>query len=290
MPTVCSFVQFNIAAFSKKKLTLVKGSAPPTRRRRRMHQVAAVLFTMTALFLFLRPSAGFKFALPFPKAGAVTATRQAARFQGGLPDPVTTTNHSTSVLYPLIVCGPSGVGKGTIIAKFMQEMGGDRDFGFTVSHTTRTPREGEIHGVHYHFVKMEQMRQQINQGDFLEYAEVHGNLYGTSWASLHDVQNQGKRSLLDIDVQGVKRIKTLDSQLLKSKYLFISPPSLQVLQERLIGRGTESAESLERRTKNAREEVEYGAEPGNFDKIVVNESLDRAVIDFTAAVKELYNL
>jgi guanylate kinase len=286
MPTACSFVQLNIAALSKKR-HILKGSTAPTRRRsRRMHQAAAVLFTMTALFLFLRPSAGFKFALP--KAG-VTTTRQAARFQGGLADPVTTSN-STSVLYPLIVCGPSGVGKGTIIAKFMQEMGGDRDFGFTVSHTTRKPREGEIHGVHYHFVKMEEMREQINQGKFIEHAEVHGNLYGTSWASLHDVQNQGKLSLLDIDVQGVKRIKTLESPLLKSKYLFISPPSFQVLQERLIGRGTESAESLERRTKNAREEVDYGAEPGNFDAIVVNESLDKAVEDFAAAVKELYNL
>merc|ERR1719215_859288 len=94
-----------------------------------------------------------------------------------------------TLLDPLIVCGPSGVGKGTIIARFMDEMGGSDRFGFTVSHTTRKPREGEVDGVHYHFVDAETMRRRISEGGFfLESAEVHGNLYGTSLRSLRDVR------------------------------------------------------------------------------------------------------
>ena len=195
-----------------------------------------------------------------------------------------------SVLEPLIVCGPSGVGKGTIIAKYMEEMGGDELFGFSVSHTTRSPREGEENGVHYHFVKIDNMKKGISQGDFLEHAEVHGNFYGTSWSALRDVQDSGKRCLLDIDTQGVKNIKTMENATLQPKYVFIAPPSLEELEQRLKGRGTESAESLARRTANAREELEYGMQEGNFDAVVVNKHLDFACHDFSEAVKKLYNL
>jgi guanylate kinase len=195
-----------------------------------------------------------------------------------------------AILDPLIVCGPSGVGKGTIIAKFMEEMGGSGLFGFTVSHTTRAPREGEENGIHYHFVEMEHMKDEISQGKFLEYAEVHGNFYGTSWSSLRDVQKGGKRCLLDIDVQGVHNIKTMESDILKPKYVFISPPSLEDLEKRLIGRGTESAESLARRTANARKELEYGTQGDNFDAIVVNNDLDVACLEFSDVVKKIYDL
>jgi guanylate kinase len=145
------------------------------------------------------------------------------------------------VLDPLVVCGPSGVGKvsqqgeeknayhvtalvlilahfhsfhmqGTIIDKYMEEYGGKEKFGFTVSHTTRLPRPGEENGVHYHFSTLETMRREINDGRFLEHAEVHGNLYGTSWTSMKHVQLYGKRCLLDIDVQGVRRLKGLENQ------------------------------------------------------------------------------
>jgi guanylate kinase len=195
-----------------------------------------------------------------------------------------------TILDPLIVCGPSGVGKGTIIAKYMEEMGGNDRFEFTVSHTTRAPREGEEHGIHYHFCPLESMTQNIEDGAFLEYAEVHGNFYGTSWSSLRDVQNGGKRCLLDIDVQGVQTIKRQESAMLQPKYIFISPPSLKELEERLIGRGTESAESLARRTANAREEMEYGMQEDNFDAVVVNANLEYAVRDFAHAIKKLYQL
>eukprot|EP00538_Stauroneis_constricta_P002573 CAMPEP_0119569486 /NCGR_PEP_ID=MMETSP1352-20130426/41759_1 /TAXON_ID=265584 /ORGANISM="Stauroneis constricta, Strain CCMP1120" /LENGTH=280 /DNA_ID=CAMNT_0007619041 /DNA_START=110 /DNA_END=952 /DNA_ORIENTATION=+ len=200
------------------------------------------------------------------------------------------TSPSSSLLDPLVVCGPSGVGKGTIINKYINELGGKEKFGFGVSHTTRQPREGEVDGVHYHFTTIDEIKESISKGKFLEHAEVHGNYYGTSWAALRDVQDlEHKRCLLDIDVQGVKNLKRLeDDALLKPKYLFIAPPSLDVLHSRLVSRGSETAESLERRRKNAVEEMVYGMKEGNFDAIVVNNDLDKAVEDFAAAVNQLY--
>jgi guanylate kinase len=194
------------------------------------------------------------------------------------------------VLEPLVVCGPSGVGKGTIISKFMEELGGKDVFEFTVSHTTRSPRPGEEDGVHYHFVELDQMKQAIADGEFLEHAEVHGNFYGTSYSSLRHVQQLGKRCVLDIDVQGVKNIKTMESDLLKPKYIFISPPSLETLEQRLVGRGTETAESIARRTANARRELEYGSQEDNFDAVVINNDLDEACEEFSRVVRDLFEL
>lgn len=211
------------------------------------------------------------------------------------------------ILQPLVVCGPSGVGKGTIIQKYMQEYGGSKLFGFTVSHTTREPRPGEIDGVHYHFTDVPTMKQAIERNDFLEFAQVHGNWYGTSLKSLKYVQEiGGKLPLLDIDVQGVKNIKkwqeTQDMReytsdcynvgdsvpLLDAKFIFIAPPSLDTLKERLISRGTESKESLERRTANAVAEVQYGLQEGNFDAIVVNDDLNEACVRFKNAIEKIY--
>jgi len=195
-----------------------------------------------------------------------------------------------NILQPLVVCGPSGAGKGTIIEKFMKEHGGSQDFEFTVSHTTRKPRQGEINGTHYHFADYDTMKDAVSRGDFLEYAEVHGNLYGTSLKSLNDVM--GKRPILDIDVQGVKNVKAQvekHSSVLQPKYIFISPPSMDILKKRLESRGTETVETLEKRTKNALAEMEYGTAEGNFDEIVVNDDLDEACADFTAAVTKIYN-
>mmetsp|Transcript_8419 Transcript_8419/g.15885 ORF Transcript_8419/g.15885 Transcript_8419/m.15885 type:complete len:329 (+) Transcript_8419:69-1055(+) len=219
--------------------------------------------------------------------------------------------HKTSkdglVLQPLVVCGPSGVGKGTIIQKYMQELGGSILFGFTVSHTTRQPRPGEIDGVHYHFTDVPTMKQAIQRNEFLEFAEVHGNWYGTSLKSLKFIQEiEEKLPLLDIDVQGVKNIKewqnrqatreqtpesaNLDDsiQFLDAKFIFIAPPSLETLKERLITRGTESKESLEKRTANAVAEVKYGLQDGNFDAIVINDDLSDACINFKNAIEKIY--
>jgi guanylate kinase len=192
------------------------------------------------------------------------------------------------VLEPLVVCGPSGVGKGTLINKFMEEMGGKERFDFTVSHTTRQPRPEEVDGIHYHFVSVDVMERFIMEDCFLEHAEVHGNYYGTSWTALKDVEKGGKKALLDIDVQGVKKFKSSHSPTLQPKYLFIAPPSYEILECRLKERGTESAESLRRRTENARAELEYGMQEGNFDFVVVNDELERACEEFAAVIDQLY--
>ena len=212
------------------------------------------------------------------------------------------------VLDPLVICGPSGVGKGSIIQRFQQDYPAlAHNFGFTVSHTTRAPRPGEVNGVHYHFVTMEEMQEMLQQDAFVESAQVHKNYYGTSWQALLDVQQQGKRCLLDIDVQGVQRLKLLQdswkssdastssngvqsSFVLQPKYLFIAPPSLETLQDRLRTRNTETPEALRTRLANAAAEVAYGSTPGNFDAIVVNDDLDEAVREFSDKVQQLYQL
>ena len=252
-------------------------------------RLGTLLLTTMTLGNIYRLSHGFVSSQPTTRMISRVST---TKFQRVMADPTSTSlqDSDDTVLDPLIVCGPSGVGKGTIIAKYMEEMGGDDLFGFTVSHTTRLPREGEEDGVHYHFVQMDKMKDEIVRGKFLEYAEVHGNLYGTSWSSLRDVQKGGKRCLLDIDVQGVRNIKTMESDILKPKYVFISPPSLETLEERLIGRGTESAESLARRTANARKVIEYGMDEDNFNAVVINDHLESACHDFATIVKKLYGL
>jgi len=218
-----------------------------------------------------------------------------------------TTTSSSSVLFdPLIVCGPSGVGKGTIINKYMTELGGSSKFQFTVSHTTRQPRTGEVDGTHYHFVSVQQMESLVEQHSFLESAHVHGNWYGTSWHALHSVQLTGKRALLDVDVQGVKRIQSMQKQQpprsgddtssgpapemrLQPRYIFIAPPSLEALEERLKGRGSETPETLARRLANAKAELDFGlAEGSGIDAVITNDNLDQAALDFQRAIERLY--
>jgi guanylate kinase len=146
----------------------------------------------------------------------------------------------------------------------------------------------------------------MRQNAFLESAEVHGNYYGTSWRAMQAIHSPGRRGLLDIDVQGVKRIKEVASNAaslqdgknhtdsshdlrLRPKYLFIAPPSVEALKERLIGRKSESEASLQRRIANAASELEYGLQPGNFDAVVVNDDLETAVLEFDRAVRRLYS-
>ena len=180
------------------------------------------------------------------------------------------------MLRPLAIAGASGVGKGTIIKKLLTEM--PEVFGLSVSHTTRAPRPGELDGVHYHFVTQDQMHAKIAAGDFAEYAEVHGNHYGTSFESVRDVGNQGLVCALDIDIQGVDALKKSS---LAPWSTFVTVPSLtdlevrnhptgekhllqflSILQERLRGRGTETEETLRTRLNNASQEIEWGLVPG----------------------------
>mmetsp|Transcript_28347 Transcript_28347/g.42747 ORF Transcript_28347/g.42747 Transcript_28347/m.42747 type:complete len:292 (-) Transcript_28347:42-917(-) len=232
----------------------------------------------------------------------------------------------TIPMQPLVICGPSGVGKGTIISRFMEENNSVTPssdaslpkFVFSVSHTTRQPRAGEVDGMHYHFCDKDFMQDKIDEGGFfIEHAQVHGNLYGTSFQSIFDASSsdENKQCLLDIDVEGVRSIKTFQDaqqQQLKSylqlhvqssqrttpqqslpelqaKFIFIAPPSIDVLHERLMGRGSETAESLQRRFQNAKAEIVYGTTPGNFDAIIVNDDLERACQEFDDTVRNMYN-
>ena len=171
----------------------------------------------------------------------------------------------------LVLCGPSGSGKSSLIKLLTAEF--PKQFGFSVSHTTRAPRAGEEQGREYHFTERAAMEQLVREGDFLEHAVFSGNMYGTSRAAVAVVAAEGKVCILDIDMQGVKQLKTSG---LVAKYVFILPPSLEVLEQRLRERGTETEASLEKRLGAARAEMEYGRGEGNFQVVIVNDQLEKA--------------
>jgi len=187
------------------------------------------------------------------------------------------------LLRPLVICGPSGVGKGTLMNMLFEEFGGY--FGFSVSHTTRAPRPGEVHGVHYNFTSKKVMAEAIDEGRFLEFAEVHTNLYGTSLEAVRKVQRAGKVCVLDIDVQGVMKIKQTD---VNPHLVFVAPPSVEQLEARLRGRATESAEAIETRLSAARAEIEYGTAEGHFEHVVVNDELENAYAELKATLIGYY--
>jgi len=179
---------------------------------------------------------------------------------------------------PLVFCGPSGSGKSTLVTRLMAEF--SQFFEFSVSHTTRQPRAGEVAGQAYHFVTRPEMVGLVEQGRFLEHATFSGNMYGTSRAAVEKVADLGRICILDIDVQGVKQIKERETDLgLSPKYVFVKPPSREVLEERLRGRGTENEDSLARRLAAAYEELKYGELEGNFDVVIVNDDLEKAYGD-----------
>ena len=172
----------------------------------------------------------------------------------------------------LILCGPSGCGKSSLIQKLNAKFPGK--FGFSVSHTTRGPRVGEEDAVHYHFRPRAEVEAMRERGEFLENAEVHGNLYGTSFAAVESVKTQGQVCILDIDVQGVEKVKA--SGRLSCVYVFVKPPSIQVLEQRLRGRGTETEDKIQLRLANAVKELEYSDRSDGFwDAVLVNDDLDQ---------------
>ncbi|KAF9005906.1 P-loop containing nucleoside triphosphate hydrolase protein [Cyathus striatus] len=174
-------------------------------------------------------------------------------------------------LRPLVLSGPSGVGKSTLLQRLFADF--PDKFGFSVSHTTRSPRPGELDGKQYHFVSRQQFLDLVQEGAFIEHAEFSGNFYGTSRQAVCTVQDQGRRCILDIEAQGVRQIKQTN---LNPVYLFISPPSMTALRSRLQQRGTESEASVQKRLATALSEIEYAKQPNVHDLVIVNDDLDRA--------------
>lgn len=180
-----------------------------------------------------------------------------------------------------MLSGPSGAGKSTLLKRLLQEHGSV--FGFSVSHTTRDPRPGEENGKDYYFVTREVMQRDIAAGDFIEHAEFSGNLYGTSKAAVRAVQAMNRICVLDVDLQGVRNIKKTD---LRPIYIFVQPPSLDVLEQRLRQRNTETEESLAKRLAAARVDMESSKEQGLFDLVIINDNLDTAYRTLEEALSE----
>ena len=177
----------------------------------------------------------------------------------------------------IVVSGPSGSGKGTILAEVLK----NPDFVYSVSATTRGPREGEVHGKHYFFVDKAEFEKGIANGGFIEYAEYTGNYYGTPYDFVDQNLAQGKNVILEIEVQGAMQIKKRFADAL---FIFVTPESREELSYRLHARATETEEKIVRRLAVADREI-----PASFlyDYIIINErgKIDAAVQDFFAAVR-----
>ena len=168
----------------------------------------------------------------------------------------------------LIISGPSGCGKSTLLKEVYKDID---DYYFSISTTTRAPREGEVNGVDYFFVTKEEFEKDINNGDFLEYAKVHDNYYGTSLKPINKALDESKLVIFDIDVQGHEIVRKKLSSITTS--VFITTPSLEVLESRLNSRNTDSIEIIEKRIKNAKGEVEYFQD---YDYLIINDDLQTA--------------
>ncbi|XP_064135700.1 guanylate kinase isoform X2 [Loxodonta africana] len=169
---------------------------------------------------------------------------------------------------PVVLSGPSGAGKSTLLKKLLQEYGSV--FGFSVSHTTRDPRPGEENGKDYFFVTREVMQRDIAAGDFIEHAEFSGNLYGTSKAAVRAVQAMNRICVLDVDLQGVRNIKKTD---LWPLYICVQAPSLEVLEQRLRARNTETEESLAKRLTAAKADTESRNQESSRDWLLLRDAL-----------------
>lgn len=167
----------------------------------------------------------------------------------------------------LVISGPSGSGKSTICKRLLE----DPRVHFSVSATTRAPRKGEVDGRDYRFLDPETFRRLIREGAFIEHAEVHGNMYGTLRAPMEEALARGEVFLLEIDVQGALQLRALEEPGL---YVFIAPPDMEILRRRLVGRGTDAPEVVERRLKKAEDEMR---EAVKYDHVVVNDDLERAL-------------
>ena len=174
----------------------------------------------------------------------------------------------------LVLSGPSGAGKSTIIDAASEEIG---EYYFSVSTTTREPRVGEVDGVDYYFVSKEEFKADIKAGNFLEYATVHGNYYGTSLKPVREALQAGKLAIFDIDVQGHRLVREAMGDVVVSA--FITPPTLNELENRLTSRGSDNIDVINARVKNAKEEINAINE---YDYVIINDTIEDAKKAFVA--------
>ena len=175
----------------------------------------------------------------------------------------------------VVISGPSGVGKTTIIKALLSRRD---DVIFSVSCTTRPKRPGEVHGRDYFFITEEEFRAMVERGEFLEWAEVHGHLYGTPRKFVDKALREGKSVILDIDVQGAMKVMETFKD---GVFIFIAPPSLKALEERIRKRKTESEESIRRRLEDAKWELKH---IDKFQYLIINEELDNAIRELDSII------
>jgi len=176
-----------------------------------------------------------------------------------------------------VLSGPSGAGKGTLRKKMFQKVPG---ISFSISCTTREPRDGEREGIDYHFITAEEFQSRFERGEFLEHAEVHGHFYGTLRDDAVRVLDSGSDILLEIDVQGALQVR---EKMPESILLFVAPPSFEELEQRLRDRGTESEERLQVRLRNARWEMGKAA---LYDHVIINDDIERAAGELEGIILE----
>jgi len=177
----------------------------------------------------------------------------------------------------LVLSGPSGAGKSTIINAASDDIG---EYYFSISTTTRAPRVGEEHGVDYFFVSKEAFEEDIKAGNFLEYAQVHDNYYGTSLKAVREALEEGKLVIFDIDVQGHRLVRAKMNDITTSA--FITPPTLQALEDRLRARCTDDEAVIIGRIKNAKEEIKA---VGEYDFTIINDTVEKAAEEFVIVAK-----
>ena len=180
----------------------------------------------------------------------------------------------------LVVSGPSGAGKGTICKSILEQ---NDHIKLSVSATTRKPRTGEVHGVNYFFIDKEEFKKMIEQGEFLEYAQIYDNFYGTPKAAIMETLEKGQDVILEIEMQGARQVKEVYPE---GIFVFVLPPSLKELKNRIVGRGTETAEEIEKRFSCAFEEIK---QIDDYDYFIVNQDVEKSVKELESIISSEKN-